>query len=111
MFPYMMEYKHKQILDFIKHFQNEGTISTFMEGCCYWFAHILKARFVLGKIVYEPIIGHFLYQLEDKCYDIRGLINTEDMHLEEWDNYEINSAHRKRIHNDCILKLEEYGQL
>lgn len=107
----MKEYKHRQIIDFIKHFQNEGTISTFMEGCCYWFAHILKARFVFGKIVYEPIIGHFLYQFGDKVYDIRGEVDSENLHLEDWDKYEINSPHRKRVHNDCILKKEEYGQL
>ena len=107
----MKEYKHKEILDFIKHFQNEGTISTFMEGCCYWFAYILKSRFIFGKIMYEPILGHFLYKYSNKCYDIRGEVDSTSLHLEEWDKYELGSTHRKRVHNDCILKLEDYGQL
>lgn len=100
----MKNEEHSEVLDFIKHFQNEGTISTFMEGCCYWFAHILKSRFVFGKIMYEPIIGHFLYELDGVCYDITGKVDRSSLHLYDWNTYEINSSHRKRILHDCILK-------
>lgn len=100
----MRNSKKKEILDFIKHFQNEGTISTFMEGCCYWFAHILKSRFVFGSIVYEPIMCHFLYQLDGICYDITGEVDTSKLHIVDWNTYELNSPFRKKVHKDCILK-------
>ena len=41
----------EEILNFIKRFQNEGTIKAFTEGCCYWFAKILDDRFNFDEVM------------------------------------------------------------
>lgn len=43
------------------------------EGNCYYFAKILEIRFPGGKIMYEPVEGHFLYLYKGKYYDHGGL--------------------------------------
>ena len=88
-------------------------IECFTQGCCYWFAFILKERFH-GKIVYDPVIGHFACQIGNSVYDIRGNIDKiygpDFFHWYDWDNWEIYadgqpSGARSRVINDCILKI------
>lgn len=61
------------ILDFISRFQ--GSENTFLHGCCYWFAYILREEYG-AEILYEPVEGHFLSSLtideEPHLFDIRG---------------------------------------
>lgn len=38
-------------------------------GNCYFFAIILKARFPKGRIMYDVIDGHFLFNINRKYYD------------------------------------------
>jgi len=63
----------KEILKFIEHFK--GAEETFLHGCCYWFAFILKRHFqtkYLTDIMYEPKEGHFIARIDDRYFDIRG---------------------------------------
>lgn len=71
-----------EIVQFIKNFS--AAKDTFLNGCCYWFAFILSARFHCGIIMYEPVEGHFVYAVSDNgniggihgqgfhFYDVRG---------------------------------------
>ena len=84
-------------------------IDCFTQGCCYWFAFILKERFQ-GKIVYDPVIG----QIGCNVYDIRGNIDKQYgpgfFNWHDWDTWEIYannqpSGARTRVIKDCILKI------
>ena len=100
-------------LAFIKHFQNEGTIDVFMNGCCYWFAYILMTRFLheypMPKIMYNDITGHFATKINGKIYDITGEIEE----TEQWkifDDYLIQEpSYSQVIIRDCILKDPNWG--
>ncbi len=100
----------KQILDFIKHFQNEGTIKTFTEGCCYWFAKILCERFEMDHyrtmLMYNNIDGHFATKINGRLYDITGELNeTADWKI--WDEFQENEPiYSKTVIRDCIKKLD-----
>ena len=88
-------------------------IDCFTQGCCYWFAFILKERFQ-GKIVYDPVIGHFACQIGCNVYDIRVNIDKQYgpgfFNWHDWDTWEIyangeSSGARTRVIKDCILKI------
>lgn len=91
----------EEVLDFIKHFnKNKGTIKTFTEGCCYWFAFILHTRFK-GTIMYDDINNHFACKINNIIYDINGINNNIFV---EWDNYcKIEPLNADRIIRDCII--------
>ena len=60
----------KQIVDFIQ--RRFPMDCGWMNGNCFYFAQILKARFH-GDIVYDPIDGHFLLWAPDgNFYDWTG---------------------------------------
>ena len=50
----------------------EGTDAHWLDGNCYWFAHILTARFPYLKIYYMPISGHFVAGTPSRYYDANG---------------------------------------
>ena len=94
----------EEILGFIGNFR--GSEDVFLNGCCYWFAHILKARFG-GRILYDPIDGHFVCRIGGKCYDVTG--ETEpacgEGRLIDWETYGTKEPrHHERILHDCVLK-------
>ena len=105
-------FEHKRVIDFIKNFQNEGTIKTFTEGCCYWFAKILDERFNYhlpeSGIMYNNIYNHFSTLIDGRLYDITGEIEfTRDW--VSW-NYFIENDDKlvvSRIFRDCIYKIKE----
>lgn len=55
-------------------------------GNCYYFAIILSARFPSGKILYDPIMGHFLFRYKGKVYDYNGEHEDNADYL-EWAHY------------------------
>lgn len=60
----------EEVLEFIhRRFPHD---SNWTSGNCYYFALILKDRFG-GKMIYEPIDGHFLVQIGDVCFDYNGV--------------------------------------
>ena len=93
------------VIRFIENFQNLGTIDTFTQGCCYWFAVILKERFQ-GTIMYNPVDNHFASLIDGHLYDITGEL-TIDGSWYEWEIYsKIDTLETDRIVRDCIEKVE-----
>lgn len=93
-----------QILEFIKRrFPND---SHWMDGNCFYFAQILKARFH-GDVVYDPIDGHFLFLAsDDQLYDWTGkriYTNEERRKMCLWKDYSLKDPlHHDRIYRDCV---------
>ncbi len=105
----------EEILYFISHFQNPGTIETFTHGCCYWFADILDNRFNAFEyesgIWYNSINNHFATMIftneGPKLFDITGELQITD-EWESWWNFMFkDSLLTERIINDCIDKIKE----
>lgn len=78
-----------------------------LDGNCYYMAKILKMRFPAGDIFYDVIDGHFLFNLSNKFYDFRGLVEIaeSDMdHMIEWSKFDMyDPIQRKQIEQDCII--------
>lgn len=89
---------------FIQHFTNVGNnqniIEVFTCGCCYWFAHILCSRFENAKMMYDPIINHFVAQIGDRLYDITGDV-TDKYKVVEWEHFD-DELEKQRIVDYCI---------
>lgn len=49
----------------------------FMNGYCYYFAHMLKEAFVTGEVCWCAPYSHFVYLHEGVPYDIEGVSITE----------------------------------
>lgn len=88
------------VLNFI---QRRFTIDcNWMNGNCYYFSLILQSRFSNGVIIYDPIDGHFLFRLDNFCYDFKGKHKLPKVYyvwnkLKDEDINEYN-----RIKRDCI---------
>lgn len=96
-----------EVLEFInRRFNNPEVIKSFTNGNCYYFAVILKARFNKGLIMYNEIDNHFGYLLDNKIYDITGVICEKFSNDNLWDYwfiyYNRESANSRRVINDCI---------
>lgn len=72
----------KTVIQFINNFLNLQTHSsedietlrkTFMDGYCYYFAHMLKAAFDDGEVCWCAPYGHFVWVCNDVAYDIEGV--------------------------------------
>lgn len=77
-----------------------------MSGNCYFFALIIKSVFS-GRIVYDPIDGHFLTYTDGGYYDWTGR-RTYDAEYEsgfiDWETYCMEDpSHWGKIVRDCIL--------
>lgn len=90
-----------EILDFIqKRFKDD---CNWVTGNCYYFAIILKDRFPKGKIFYDVIYGHFIFQYQGKYYDWYGIVNPIGF-LVEWDKFdEYDSLLKQIVIRDCIM--------
>lgn len=105
----------EEILYFISHFQNPGTIETFTHGCCYWFANILDNRFnsfgYESGIWYNSVDNHFATMIftneGPKLFDITGELQITDEWESWWDFTFKDSLLTERIINDCIDKIKE----
>jgi hypothetical protein len=74
-----------EVLDFIARRWSD-TDAHWFDGNCYWFAHILCARFPFLEIYYCPISGHFVAGVKGEFYDASGLFvpdSTEKVYLLE----------------------------
>ena len=92
------------VLDFIKRFQNDGTITVFTSGCCYWFARILFDRFQAEceavRIMYDPVANHFVTEIAGRLYDITGDV-TLNYNTVDWNQY-CDEIHKQRLIKQCI---------
>lgn len=108
-----MKSSKEQILDFIGNFQNKGTVKTFTEGCCYWFACILNGWAFMAadentyKIMYNQIDGHFACDINGDLYDVTGQID----YTKNWEPWVLwclrEPVYRNVVIRDCILKSKE----
>ena len=93
------------ILKFISRFtygdRKAAVEECFTQGCCFWFAYILKRRFY-GTIVYAEVDNHFGCRIWDRVYDITGDITEQYV----WVDFELLSIrdplHHQKIVRDCI---------
>ena len=73
-------------------------------GNCYYFAVILKTRFSQGKIMYDVVNGHFVFELNNSYYDYSGKIICDKENLVDWDNFKMYDSIRfERILDGCVL--------
>lgn len=92
---------NNEVLEFIQ--RRFKTDCKWTDGNCYYFAIILKDRFPDGKIFYDVIYSHFIFQYQNKYYDWTGIINPIG-YLVEWDKFdEYDSSVKKRIIRDCVM--------
>ena len=95
------------VVKFIEHFQNLGTIDTFTNGCCYWFAFILTNRFPNNScIMYNPIDVHFAASIDGDLFDITGELQKTPEWV-KWSEYEkVDELETERLYKYCINKLD-----
>lgn len=95
---------HNEVLNFISRFTLHGKFEqvavAFTQGCCYWFTYILCSRFPNAIMMYDPVMNHFVTQIDDGLYDITGEV-TEQYKVVRWDTYP-DELEKKRIIRDCI---------
>lgn len=92
-----------EVLEFInRRFKKD---CNWLDGNCYYFAMILKDRFPSGRIWYNLIYGHFLFELDDKYYDFSGLLDPSMVYnAVPWDNMEVyDKLWKERIVRDCVM--------
>lgn len=91
-----------QVIEFInRRFPSDNMWTS---GNCFYFALILKARFPSGKIYYDVIYGHFIFEYEGYLYDWDGMYYKDDDYLVEWDKFnEYDSLQKEIIVRDCIM--------
>ena len=91
-----------KVLEFIhRRFKND---CNWLNGNCYFFAVILKSRFPEGKIFYDVVYGHFVFQYQNQYYDWTGIYKSTDGFLVSWDEFDkYDSLQKKRIAQDCIM--------
>ena len=99
-----------EILSFIRNFR--GAESVFLNGCCYWFAAILNARFPqMGYIFYNPVDNHFAWKYDGVYYDVTGQCDKEEKETQGrwllWEYYRHKfPLESLRIEIGCILKID-----
>lgn len=95
------------VLDFIKQFRDLGAENCFSNGMCYWFASILKRRFLDEHchLMYDEIANHFGCEINGIVYDITGIV-TKEYDWEPWIQFSTRDYKlTERIERDCIDKL------
>lgn len=94
------------ILSFISKFKTSdknGCIEeVFTSGYCYWFAYMLCGRFRNAILMYDPVVNHFVVQLDNRLFDITGDV-TGQYECVPWSEYD-DELSRRRIEECCINK-------
>lgn len=89
-----------EILEFIHRRWRKD--ANWLDGNCFWFAHILITRFPHLQLYYLPIIGHFIVGDDTSFYDWTGEIVPNE---EPWLFSRIRDEEPywyNRIVEDCI---------
>ena len=98
------------VLMFIGRFSTDGNktrqevVECFTRGCCWWFAYILKHRFLFEcdpEIMVDYVANHFGCKIQERVYDITGDV-TEQYKWEPWQDCSDESL-KKRISECCIM--------
>lgn len=61
--------------------------SHFLDGNCFYFGMILKARYPQASLWYDVISGHFVTLIDGKFYDWTGEVLPQEC-LVEWDKFD-----------------------
>ena len=96
------------VLQFISHYSNHKSL--FLNGQCYWFAHILFWRFRMFypcAIYYNQIDNHFATAISNHLFDASGEIPFTDNWLRWTDYASIEPLDANRVYRDCILQIPE----
>lgn len=95
---------HNEVMEFIDRFTSKGkwneVITAFTCGCCYWFAFIMCSRFPQATMMYDPVINHFVVEIENRLYDISGEV-TSQYNVVRWDTYP-DELEKGRIIKYCV---------
>ena len=76
--------------------------NNWLSGNCYFFAKILEAAWPHGEIVYDPIHGHFLYDIDGILYDWRGQVGERKNEI-SWNSYRTQDpTHWAHVMRDCV---------
>ena len=86
----------------IEQFNKRFKDNNWLDGNCYYYALILKDRFG-GRIIYDPVVGHFLVKIENKCYDYLGCHKLPETYYDWEELKNIDESYYNRIKRDCIL--------
>lgn len=93
-----------KVYSFINKFTDSHNLADveyiFTNGCCYWFAYILHARFPGSTIMYNALDNHFATLIDGVLYDITGEIQNNSKWI-PWDDYS-DTTHKNRITEYCI---------
>ena len=97
------KYTSEEIIDFIhRRFGPFDENSDWMTCNCFWFAQILNDRFPGGRLYYDVVVGHFVFEYDGIYYDYSGIVTPND-DLVAWDEFDKYDAYQKeRIIRDCI---------
>lgn len=90
------------VVEFIKRrFLND---SHWVDGNCFYFAVILKARFPEGIIYYDVVMGHFIFKYNGEFFDWNGKFIPDMRYIVEWEKFdEYDSLQKESIIKGCIL--------
>ena len=73
-----------------------------LDGNCFYFASILKARFPESTVLYDVVSGHFVVRIGGVEYDWNGVVSGEHQYV-EWERFkEYDPLQWERIVRDCI---------
>lgn len=77
-------------------------VDCFLNGRCYWFARILKERFVEEEteIMIDYVVNHFGTMIGCRVYDITGDV-TDRYNWQKWSDCD-DELLRSRIVKGCI---------
>jgi hypothetical protein len=93
----------KDVMKFVSRFTDKGrrreVVECFTQGCCYWFALALSARFG-GRLVYDQTVGHFASEIGGVVYDITGPVNGKWTYWLDLCRTEPNVA--RNVRENCI---------
>lgn len=89
-----------EILDFIN--RRWQINANWLDGNCYWFAHILVTRFSELEIYYLPVQGHFVAGNGIVFYDWTGVVVTDEEPLALSDIKQTDPLWYQRLVRDCI---------
>ena len=99
-----------EVLGFISRFTAKGkrkeVIDAFRNGCCFWFAKILRDRFsgCNPSIMYDQVENHFGTMVGERIYDITGDV-TDDFRWEIFEQME-DKLLISRLIRDCVAFTE-----
>ena len=98
-----------EIIEFISHFSNGKDL--FLYGQCYWFAQILRERFLpfysQVQIFYNPVANHFACAIDGILYDASGELAPDPVAWILWSDFmEDEPIETERIYRDCIWQLD-----